>query len=780
MFSSKIRIQSRAFPLLYFFFSLLLLTILYRILYRGYAGGDGHYYYSYTVSLLWDGDLKLNNQYDHPLPGSKGTVTNGVYFIDHKTGNAFSFFNPGTGFFMLPTTFAARMKNHLEGMPSPDPFDRKFQFYAHYSAVIVTSLSLLFFFLVLRQFYSPETAAAAPFLFLFGTNWLFYATVLPNWSHTYSLFCNIGLIWAFLNLQKKDNLLYAALFGLFGGLGYSTRNFNILLLISLGLLWAGHLIGHRKAAFKKKVLLLGLAAFFAIAGAMPQFIVKHVQHGHAFASSYTAGQHAEKTYSFIKDENWVEGLVFSNLDLLYTTLFNRENGLFYCHPLFLIGMIGIALLRHRNREFQNVLNSLLLVLFIFWFTDTAYHDTWFVRAAGSGFGHRRYVDILPVFLFGAAGLFDFFASKRFLKYLLIFLLSLMTTAGIFLLYVFLSDYPSLYFHRDSFFGLHSFLLKRPVPLLSIALMTFLLIWFFNKSSKTGQLTWRKKSFIAFFLLAALIPRFIFTSDSSFLRKKHFLRDGFFAIYTMNPFVRLAAKEWALPEGGGRLLLTSEAGITLPAPLQEGDRIFFKLKPLFPPAGTDTMTVFTGAELVGETALKEGMRIYEFPLKFNPRQPRNIRIKIKTERKNPPYALIQEGRILYGEKNRRILEGIYGLDIRQDDIILEGWCLDDHRITYIGLYAAEPSHPPAVFLGKARRNPNTLTEHPDLDSTFVLYPELESAAFECRVPIPESLRGKTVDFWVKYVSEDGEEKKSRVISKDVPAADYSSERHSAKN
>jgi len=251
---------------IYFFLCLAVLSFFFLSHFSGIQG-DGIYYYSYTASILWDGDLDFKNQFDHPLKGDPSgtrTITSGNYFIDRTTGKAFSFFSPGTGLLMLPLTAMGRLVTSLPFYPSPgsfsdsvspssstsstghsilpqarpdDPFSPFFLRFAGYTSVILSSLAALFIFLILRRYLSPIVSALIPLVFLFGTNWLFYTVCFSTWSHAAAAFLAAFLIWSFLVLVEKKNLFAAGLFGLVGGFYFSTRNFSLIFFVLFSLLF---------------------------------------------------------------------------------------------------------------------------------------------------------------------------------------------------------------------------------------------------------------------------------------------------------------------------------------------------------------------------------------------------------------------------------------------------------------------------------------------------------------------------------------------------------------
>ncbi len=331
--------------------------------------GDGIYYYSYTISIFWDGDLDFKNQFDHPDPLSPGqTVTRGLYSIDKRTGKAFSLFNPGTGLLMLPAMALGKLADEFRGGQHPDPFDLYYQRLAAYTAVVVSALSLLVLFSILKNYYSFWVAALVPLLFLPGTNWLFYASAFASLSHVYALFLSACLVWSFLRFREKRIVASSALFGLAGGLLFATRNFSVVIFLLLFFCATYELLKNHRALYARQAIsLLALAALFFLAGSAPQLVFNCFLHGSPFRTSLRAASSAQEMFGFPAVKEGFKVLDPANLQFLYSNLFNSDDGLFYFHPFYLVGLLGILLLRHRNSSFQRLINLLLAGAFFFCF-----------------------------------------------------------------------------------------------------------------------------------------------------------------------------------------------------------------------------------------------------------------------------------------------------------------------------------------------------------------------------------------------------------------------------
>lgn len=700
--------------------------------------GDGIYYYSVAVSILWDGDLDLRNQYDHPVPNSpQRTVTGGIYAVDTMTGKAFTLFNPGTGLFMIPAMAAGRLIDRLRGGPPRDAFDLFYQKCAGYSAVLAAALAALFMFLILRRRYSLETAAVLPALFLFGTNWLFYATVFAAWSHAYAVFLSAFLIWAFLRLIEKNDSLSAFLFGFSGGLFFATRNFSVLFFTLLFLLYAYQTARKSgKRAVGKSLLPVALILLTFLAGAAPQLLDNDIQHGSPFLSGYQAVRTAEKHFGFLENADF-RVMSASNLYQLYSNLFNSNNGLFFVHPLYFLGLLGLVFVTRGRSLFQKFSDLLFVGLILFWFIDASYYDNWFIRAAGSGFGHRRFLDFLPVFIIGAANLLEKSREKKIIHIPLCGFFALFTAGAGSYFVRFLAFDKDLSAAHDSFFAFWGYLWSNghtvAAALITLAILVFPAL---RKASTTGW-SWRGAVPTAIILAVFLSPLVAFRPDSAWLRQRFIDKKGFFLMYSQTPYVRLASRFWGDPENGGRPLRSVSGEIELPAPLKKGDLLLFKL--MLPAAASgpgSRFEIYCGEKLLGTNQLNPTQVVYSFPVEIETGADRLL-LSFPDAETTSSAAFFQEGRLIFKERDEppfgRIDDPPQGAVLDSDRLIFGGWALDDRGVEKIILKRKPDSGEKEVVvdddglitLGEAEFKKGT---RPDIESVYVLYPFIDRAGW----------------------------------------------------
>jgi hypothetical protein len=737
--------RKKHFYIVYFLVCLGLLTFLFFRLYRGIQG-DGIFYYSFTASILWDGDFDLRNQYDHPAPSMPGkTVTNGNYFVDINTEKAFSLFNPGTGLLMIPSVGLGKLIDEIRGGKHQDSFSRYYQYFAGYSSIILTALALLLLFFILQRFFALQIAALIPVLFLLGTNWLFYSVVFSAWSHAPAVFLCTLLLWSFLLLTEKGSLLAAGLFGLCGGVFFCTRNFSILLFVLFCLFFLFSAVRKTGKVIPKQFIPHFAVIFiFFFLGAFPHFLVNSIQHGSPFTTSLQAVTEAEKPFGFLEGSNF-QALDWRNCYTLYTNLFNSTNGLFYFHPIYLVGLVGAVLFIYRGSLYQSLISLMLAGVYVFWFIDSAYFDNWFSRAAGAGFGHRRFLDLLPLFIFGASNLAAFLGRKKAGKFLISFFYSVLLTCGILLFHLFIHDFPHFYRVHDSFFKLYGHLLGNSIAWFLIIVFFLIIFFILREKRQKKNVFWRSPIVILGMTALFVLPVFFLKSDSEWIRERFKNKKGFFLMYSLNSYVRLPSKYWGFPEKQARPLLTSSAEICLPAPLKKGDLLLFKITPLEPAEkkGTTgenqvTLTLYADGQPLGNKSLGPGIQICRFEAGERAADSRMLTVKFDGAGDRSPLALFHEGRVIF----REACEPPFGhVDIPPDkpaildsqSMVFAGWALDDRGVEDVLIkreILPEEVNPDAdenglITLGRAEFEVAT---RPDVENIFVLYPSLFRAGW----------------------------------------------------
>jgi hypothetical protein len=255
---------------------------------------------------------------------------------------------------------------------SPDGFTLYYQHAAGVSGLFWTVGGLWILAGVLRRHFSDGVTAATLVTILLGTDLFHYATFDSSYSHAYSFF----LIAAFLAVVQRWNrdarVSTAVLAGVVAGLIVLVRHTNALLLLCFA------------PVFRKDARRFAVAAATFVLIITPQLVIYYRATGRAIISSY-----GELGFNFTSPQ--IAGVLFST-----------QKGLFFWSPVLLLACAGFVLLfRSKSPAHEFLLPSLLFLAI-----DTYLIASWWDWQFGASFGHRGFVDALPLFAIGLAGFFE--------------------------------------------------------------------------------------------------------------------------------------------------------------------------------------------------------------------------------------------------------------------------------------------------------------------------------------------------------------------------------------
>ncbi len=263
---------------------------------------------------------------------------------------------------------------------SPDGFTLYYQHAAGLAGLFWTVAGLWILGAVLRRHFTADVAAATLVTLAFGTNLFHYATFDSSYSHPYSFF----LFAAFLDVvdrwDRDRRPWIAALAGLIAGLILLVRHTNVLLLICFAPVLRRDI---RRGAILCAVSLLTIA---------PQLAIYYQATGRPIVSSY-----GELGFDFASPR-------------ILGVLFSTQKGLFFWSPLLLLAGAGFAMLARSPGSVRRF----LLPAVVFLAADTYLIASWWDWQFGASFGHRGFVDGLPLFAIGLAAFYRwaFAASAR--------------------------------------------------------------------------------------------------------------------------------------------------------------------------------------------------------------------------------------------------------------------------------------------------------------------------------------------------------------------------------
>ena len=269
---------------------------------------------------------------------------------------------------------------------SPDGFTLYYQHAVGLSGLLWIVAGLVVLRRVLRRHFTDTVTAATLLTILLGTNLYHHAAYDSSYSHPYSFF----LFAAFLDLAERwyaqPKRTTSVLLGLVAGLIVLTRHTNILFLLFFPLygVLSAETFRARLALIKREARLVAIIGIVAATVVTPQLAIYYQATGSPIISSYG-------------------GLGFNfGSPRIAGVLFSVQKGLFFWSPLLLpacAGLLGLARSSHSARAF-------FLPAVLFLVANTYVIASWWDWQFGASFGHRAFVDALPVFAIGLAAFFE--------------------------------------------------------------------------------------------------------------------------------------------------------------------------------------------------------------------------------------------------------------------------------------------------------------------------------------------------------------------------------------
>jgi hypothetical protein len=278
---------------------------------------------------------------------------------------------------------------------SPDGFTLYYQHAAGLSGTWWTIAGLFILRLLLRRRFSDGVTAATLAALLLGTGLYHYGTFDSSYSHAYSFF----LLAAFLYLTDRwyddrahargdSRVFESMLLGAVAGLIVLTRHTNALFVLMFPLYGVTtgatiRAVAGRLSARWRELSIMVLAGAVVIA---PQLAIYYQATGRVFVSSY-----GDLSFHFLSPQLW-------------GVLFSVQKGLFFWSPLLLGAVAGFVVGDRKKLPF---LAATAVVMTL----NTYLIASWWDWQFGASYGHRGFVDVLPLLAFGLAAFFEWSAAN---------------------------------------------------------------------------------------------------------------------------------------------------------------------------------------------------------------------------------------------------------------------------------------------------------------------------------------------------------------------------------
>ncbi|MFN2223861.1 MAG: hypothetical protein ACK2UH_14990, partial [Candidatus Promineifilaceae bacterium] len=349
---------------------------------------DAAFYYAYTRSIVFDGDLRIANDLRQSYPTASPDFA--AKQLDQDTnehGRVISPFAFGSSFLWLPWLAILRafagIGQLLSGQASTlTGFEWYFRLGLATLAMMLGWLAFYTSYRLARIINQRSSAMLATLTVLFTTPLLYYMYAEPLYAHATSAFVTAILVFVWWRLFHEPFTYSGALaFGILIGLAFLVRwqhlIYVVLPLSSLVDYWFSLARGERRRQLKR---VLALAIVVGV--------------------GTTAAVSLQLAHWKILYQEWItipQGATFMNWTAphWYQVLFSTFRGLLPWMPVFFLSFVGLIVGLRKQRKFML---PLLIVLVLAIYVNSSSRD-WF---AGGAYGPRRFTSELTILIIGYA------------------------------------------------------------------------------------------------------------------------------------------------------------------------------------------------------------------------------------------------------------------------------------------------------------------------------------------------------------------------------------------
>lgn len=344
------------------------------------AGIDPVCYFSPLRSLIFDRDLDFENEY-------KSLDETGALLGYPLTplGRRPNGFSVGPGLAVAPFYLLAHILVKVTGYLRADGFSPPYQVSCFFGIALYSLAALILLFKWARLFFKPDLSFVATALAWFASSAVYYSYPMTFMPHAISLFYVLLFLYFSEKTRGKNSPKRWILLGIFAGAMTIVRWQNILFILFL----FPEICLLVKKSLRNSFKYLLLFSVFMFIVFLPQMLVWKRLYGHFFTIPQGGG--------FLL---WTKPKILK-------ILFSGFNGLFTWAPITLIGTFGLVLWMRNREKRKTAIILFILFLLQLYLNSIVYdwHGSW-------GFGMRRFLNCLPIFVFGIAALLDFITSRK--------------------------------------------------------------------------------------------------------------------------------------------------------------------------------------------------------------------------------------------------------------------------------------------------------------------------------------------------------------------------------
>jgi hypothetical protein len=361
---------------------------------------DGLGYYLYLPATFIYHDLSLQSIAEIFNKGHIPDVTPSLWKYSgpaqwENSTNYLIKYPMGTALLMMPFFFVACLAAFLTNTPV-DGFSPLFQYAAAIAGFVYAIAGIAIFWKVLERHFRQNTILLAMFGMVFGTNLFHYATYDSVFSHAYSFFLFSAFLYIVQRIYSEACRRYFIFGGVLAGLIIITRPTNGLWLL-FGIFYgvdSPKALSDRLCFWKCHAIKMAYGALPCACVISLQLMYWKIITGHLLVFSYQG-----------------ESFFFANPEV-FNVLFSVRKGLFFWSPILLTVFPGLFYVRNGAREY---LIPILLFLPLNIYVISSWHS-WFY---GGSFGHRAFIESLPLFAICFCSLYEGLSSFFWNRFMII-------------------------------------------------------------------------------------------------------------------------------------------------------------------------------------------------------------------------------------------------------------------------------------------------------------------------------------------------------------------------
>jgi len=380
--------------------------------------GDGLGYYTPLRSLLFDGNLRVDNEYQYyadtaaqfnssprvfgPIPEySKYTLGLGIVLLP---------------FFALGHLFALIL-HQFNGSIAVNGFSWPYELSYCLGSIVLGIASLVLSYQFARRYFSPTACLLAVGGIWFASPLSYYLLIEASMSHAVSAFLIALFLFGIFTRPWQKQWPWQVALGLIIGMAAWVRPQDVLFILipifvaAIAVEAPGHIVPEKPLSsfslpsiihtikgrqfWRPLIVLISVACLMQL----PQILIYIWQYGGLEKIPYLEeGKASGSNGSF----NWFQ-------PALWQVLFSGHRGLFIWHPLILFSVIGLGITWRKLPR----LNSALLMGFV---AQVYFIAAWWCWWQGASVGGRMFSNCTFLFVFGLAALWDQIPGKKWQKW----------------------------------------------------------------------------------------------------------------------------------------------------------------------------------------------------------------------------------------------------------------------------------------------------------------------------------------------------------------------------